>query len=1259
MKKTLLFLFLVCIAYTSNIFAQDDGIWSYKKEVKPETVKSSKNYKAFQLNSGLLKNELINVVNRKHGVRKAAGKIVSFPTQNGSLERFRIYEASVLSAGLQKKYPHIKSYYGISVSNPRTSIRLSLDDFGFHGLIHSEKGISYINPVPEEKDLYYIASKQDFKAHDFMCKTGDEAMAQQLKGQLLNKEEIVNDGLLRTYRIAIASTGEYSNYHINAANVSDGTDEVKRSAVLSAMNTSITRVNEVFERDLAVSMEIVATNDQIIYLDPDTDPFTNDDGDTLIDEIQDVIDTNIGVDNYDIGHVFSTGGGGIASVASVCTSAKARGVTGSANPVGDPFDIDFVAHEIGHQFGATHTFNNSCNNNRSDNTAVEPGSGSTLMAYAGICPPNVQGASDPFFHAVSIAQIWNNITDGVNDCATTVSIGNNAPVITTLNDYTIPKGTAFYLEGTATDTDGDILTYSWEQIDNAVTAQPPASDSEEGPAFRVRSPQFSSKRYFPREADILANNLNPTWEVISSAGREYNFALLVRDNNLNGGQTARDDVKVTADANSGPFLITSQTDNTTITGGDAVGITWDIANTNIAPVNATAVDIFLIIDEDFENLVSLATNTPNDGAENVIFPGDITTSNARILIKPTNNIFFAISTATLQIQQSEFKLDINSLSYEVCKPNDLNFSFTYSTFAGFNETTNFTATDVPAGLNVNFSNSSAVTNGTSIDVTVTGTENLDRGKYSFTINADASSLSKQYPIEINLFDDSFDITNLISPSNAATEIVLNRRFEWEAVENATAYEIEFSEVTDFSIILESSTVSEVNYTPTSLQSGVSYYWRVRPLNNCGTGNYSNTYSFSTITLDCSSNSNTTTRSINSQQPNEITSEINITDDGYLHEMFVNLDITHTYISDLTITLTSPSGTTITLINEVCGDGKNINATFSDEGSSILCGTDPAITGVIKPEEALASFVGEAATGTWILTVSDGYSIDGGSLNSFSLDICTRQDTDADGVYDPLDACPNTPANTKVDVNGCPVFSLPADNFSLKTIGESCINNNDGNIIISANEPLDYTATLIGTGVNNNLSFTSSAEFNNLSSGDYQLCFTVAGQPEYQQCFDLSITQPAPLQVISKVLAEEKLITLTLEGAPVYNIELNGITTQTTSNTISLTLAKGNNTIKVTTNKDCQGIFEEMVFLAGEALAYPNPFRNEITLFTGNTDEDITVTVASLNGSKLYSAKRRSDSKGTIPLDLTSLSTGVYIVHLSGSEISTSIKIVKE
>lgn len=1262
MKKLILLVLLCGIAGTISSFSQKNPLWLANGSSNLKSLKSTAiQKKTYQLDIDLLKQKLGNSPDRKNTFARNSHTTIEFPLPDGTTEHFKVVENSVLAPQLSKKFPDIKSYYGISLQNKKHQIRFSVDLFGFHGLLILSGKTYFINPTETRSGHYFIAQKSDFNAEYFECRTIDNHQVEGTdKNTTLGKTGSVDDGLLRTYRMALTCTGEYANFHIGQAGVSNGTDEEKKAAVLSAMNTTITRVNEIYERDLSIRLELIANNDQLIFLDPDTDPYTNDDGDTLIDEIGPAINDIISANDYDIGHVFSTGGGGLAQVASVCGNSKARGLTGTSNPVGDPFDVDYVAHEIGHQFGATHTFNNSCSSNRSDATAVEPGSGSTIMGYAGICPDNVQGYSDPFFHIVSIAQIWDNITEGFSTCATTSVTGNNAPTIDAGNNYVIPAGTAFVLEGTATDTDGDNLTYSWEQLDNQVVSQPPAANSTGGPAFRSWVPNDSPRRYFPRSSAILNNNLTPTWEVVSNKSRDYNFALMVRDNNPAGGQTARDNVRVTSIDKSGPFTVTSQNTSATVQEGDVLTINWNVANTNTAPINALNVNIYLIIDGDFEAMVPIRENAANDGEENVIIPSNSATNNARIMVKASNNIFFAINEATLTIESTPFSLNTPELTYNICQPDDVVFDLGYETFNGFSDNTTLSAANVPSGLTVNFNPSTVDTNNTTITTTISNTGAVASGVHIFNVVATSGSVTKTYPIQLNIYNNSFEAVTLQSPANGAVELPTTPTVSWSPVGNTSAYDIQFAEDAAFTTVVESAQTELTSYAPSSLQPSATYYWRVRPVNECGEGSYSGPFSFTTVAMDCISKANNSVVNITTQ-PNTVTSTINIPESGYIYSLALHLDITHSYIGDLTITLTSPTGTVIPIITEVCDSYNDINATFQDTGHAIFCDSEPnaSLNDIIKPQGALTDLKGELVTGTWILTVTDNYTGDGGTINSFGLDICSRNDQDNDGVADAIDLCPNTPEGSKVDINGCPMFSLPASNYTVKTIDETCISNNDGSIVISATTPHSYIARLTGEGKNESASFTNTTEFNNLSSGNYTVCFTVEGEADYEQCFDLSINQPQSLSVFSSVLVNEQLLTLELKGGSVYNINLNGITTQTREDLIVLNLKKGNNILNVTANKECQGLYSENIFIPGEINAYPNPFSGTITLFTGEKHSDYELEIYATNGNLVYRMKGNSGDKGGVDLDLSSLSAGTYFVKIKKSNIISSYKIIKK
>jgi len=305
---------------------------------------------------------------------------------------------------------------------------------------------------------------------------------------------------------------------------------------LSAIVTAINRVNGIYERELAIRMVLIANNNLLVYTNAATDPYTNDNGSTMLGENQTNIDNVIGNANYDFGHVFSTGGGGIATVGCVCsTGTKSRGVTGLSAPTGDAFYVDYVAHEMGHQFNARHTFNantSSCSGNGSSTTNAEPGSGSTIMAYAGICGSanNLQAHSDPYFHAVSMDEI--NVftaTGNGSNCAVVSATGNAIPVVNAGSDYNIPKSTPFILTGNATDPNADVLTYAWEQEDVGSAFGNWNTQTTLSPLFRSFIPSSSSTRFFPKLSDVI-NNTTTIGEVLPSLGRDINMRLTARDN---------------------------------------------------------------------------------------------------------------------------------------------------------------------------------------------------------------------------------------------------------------------------------------------------------------------------------------------------------------------------------------------------------------------------------------------------------------------------------------------------------------------------------------------------------------------------------------------------------------------------------------------------------------------------------------------------------------------------------------------------------
>jgi hypothetical protein len=570
---------------------------------------------------------------------------LALPTPDGGFMEFRFSEAPVMEPALAAKFPEIKTYLGYAVADPTVSARFDLTPHGFHALIMDDHGQIYIDPYARNDQRHYISyNARDFKpsANKLAERMAEGPVPAPTVPPRSGPLPAPSGDTLRTYRLAAAATAEYTAFH-------GGTVPLAMAAIVTTVN----RVDGVYEREVAVRMVLIANNDQIVFTNTNTDDYTNNDGFTLLDENQAKLDSVIGSANYDIGHVFSTGGGGVAQLAVICEAGyKAQGVTGSSQPVGDPFDIDYVAHEMGHQFGGNHTFNgtsNYCDGNREADAAYEPGSGSTIMAYAGICTPeDLQPHSDDYFHTKSFDEITAHITDpaGGDRCGSKTSTGNTPPTVSAGASHTIPARTPFTLTGSASDVNSDSLTYDWEQY-NLGAAAPPNTDDGTRPIFRSFSPSTSPSRTFPRLSDILANT-STFGESLPTTTRTLTFRLTVRDNRIGGGGVNVAEVDIPVTAAAGPFLVTAPNTAVTWTGLASQTVTWDVAGTTAAPVSCASVDILLSTDGGLTFPTTLAAGTANDGSAAITVP-NINTTTARIKVACASNIFFDIGNSNFTI----------------------------------------------------------------------------------------------------------------------------------------------------------------------------------------------------------------------------------------------------------------------------------------------------------------------------------------------------------------------------------------------------------------------------------------------------------------------------------------------------------------------------------------------------------------------------------------------------------------------------------
>ncbi len=612
------------------------------RSLSPDAPQPS-SYRALSLETA----QITNYLRQAHASGIATA--VSMPLPEGGFAEFMVVDSGTMPVELQKKYPDILSFKGIDADGRR--LRLDVSPLGFQAMVFDKTGSWMVRPevVASGSDRYLSYRRSNVeKPEGFgQCEVhGDSGHSIDHIGE--GNAPMTQTGVQkRVYRTAVAANNRY----ISA--VGGGTAAGGLAATVAAVN----RVTEVYEYEMSIQLTLVPNNDLIMYPSASGDPFSSN-GTGVINNSTSVISAAIGSANYDIGHVFTTGSGGVAGLGVVCGSSKARGTTGLPNPIGDDFYIDFVAHEMGHQFGGNHPFNGSLGNcsggNRNGSTAYEPGSGSSIMGYAGICAADdLQPHSDPYFHAINLQEIT-NFTNGSGNCSANTTNTNQAPVIDTANlptGLTIPARTPFVLSGSATDADpGSTLGYSWEQWDLGSQAPLTAGDNGSSPIFRTFPPKATGERVFPSMSTVLGGAAIKG-ETLPTTNRTLKFRLTVRDHsdNLHGWGTSKSaDISLSVANSAGPFKVTAPAGGLIWSGGGSASVAWDVANTNVAPVSCANVDVRLSTDGGQTFPTTLASGVPNNGSATVSVPA-ISTTQARVSVSCATNVFFNVSPANFTI----------------------------------------------------------------------------------------------------------------------------------------------------------------------------------------------------------------------------------------------------------------------------------------------------------------------------------------------------------------------------------------------------------------------------------------------------------------------------------------------------------------------------------------------------------------------------------------------------------------------------------
>ncbi len=998
-NKLYQFLFVCCfLGQIQLLQAQTEKrLWSFQNEgpaikLQDVLIKASEK-KLFTLDIQQAEFKLKQAPIWREADLRSYGMAFQLPDPQGNIRTYHLANLSNFEAPLAAKYPEIQSFTGIGPDG--SVLKLDISPKGLRAMVLGHEYTYFIDPYLKSGVLWYMVYdkkhyiKGEGKPDGEEAPIGDvsevEALVKKYRENQGGKIFTPNGATKRTYRIAIAASKEYTNFH-------GGTVPL----ALAAQNTTMNRVNGVYERDFAVRMNIVANNNLIIYTNANPGPYTNqNDAGVTINQNQTNITSVIGTANFDIGHIFTTGAGGLAGLGVVCNSGnKARGVTGIAAPVGDPFDIDYVAHEIGHQFDCTHTFNGSsgsCSGNRSAITAYEPGSGTTIMAYAGICAPqDIQPNSDDHFHTSSYEQAVAFITSGGGNTCPVSTVTNNAiPVVNAGPNFVIPRNTPFTLTGSASDANSsDTLTYCWEQYDLGPQGPPNDATSTTAPIFRSFSPTLSPSRTFPRWQNLLAGT-TVLGEILPNVSRTMIFILHVRDNKPGNGAGNNDTMSVTV-ASSNPFLVTAP--NTAVTWNvfSSQTVTWDRASTHLAPISTDSVRILLSIDGGLSWPIVLANATPNDGSEQIVVPNN-PSNNCRVMVMARNNIYFDVSNVDFTIPVPtipDFNIGLLQSSRATCINDSALFRLRVNSILGFSAPVSLSISGLAANTFARFETDTVIPSDT-IDLWIRAQTGAAAGNTNFTITAVGSSGTKTAQGTITVVTAVPVAPTLVSPAVNAPNVPLKPGFSWNAVPGAITYQLQLASDIAFNNIVASGTnIPTTGFvSPVFLIGNTNYYWRVRAVNPCGIGPWSGGNRFITENVICVSFSNTTAVTI--PVSGTITSTIEVPAGNLIRDVNVrNIRGTHGRVNDLRISILSASGILIPLMPQNCSaSAQNFYISFDQAAPSGSLPCPPTDSLTYQPSGNLNLLNNEIACGTWTLIVTDTVSGIGGTLQGWDLDIC--------------------------------------------------------------------------------------------------------------------------------------------------------------------------------------------------------------------------------------------------------------------------------
>lgn len=1034
-----LFLFFVL----SDVAAQSNSVrvdfWkktTVDTQMQPvRTAPLPRIFQTYHLAGENLKTALSDAPARFSGVTSET--FVALPQADGTTLDFRVYDSPVLAKKLQDNYPDLASFHLQGLENESVTARLSFTSQGVYALVlHPENGLTYIEPYGKNfPDLSVVYTPQDLgtaaQQAEFSCNSTSEKSNENASAK--SADSVIPDCFLRKYRLAVSATGEYVQWH-------GGT----KAAATEKIMLLVAHSNLVYEREAGITFELAENNDEIVFLNPATDPFSGSDKFALLSENQAVTDVFIGTENYDLGIVVGIFGGGVAQLNSVCHATKAQASAGSTfAPEGYTLEATFM-HELAHQFGATHSFNNSCNNNRDLVTAFETGSGSSLMSYAGACAPSVTYPRDFYFHSKNLAQIIDfQQNDPEADCAEIIVTGNLAPLADAGQDKILPVGVPFELTGSSNNPDGDAQNYSWEQIDNFPAAAPPEPTAVTGPAFRSFTAKSSPTRSFPQTDCLLGTpQTDCEWEVIPDFSRTMKFNFTAYDVRDDAGCWSSDELDLEFTSTVGTFALTSPNGGEAFSPAQIIEATWAIGETDIAPIAATSVDISLSTDGGHTFPYLLATEIPNTGSATLTLP-DVLSETCRLKIKGHDHYFFDLSDADFRIADlTNFALLPTVAEQSFCgtAPSSVTFTIEVTADPEFTGQITFPAADNAGSPSVSFT-PGAVTPPAVVEMTVSGIDNAP--EQTFTVNAAADGISRSTQLTVRIHDNQPAVPQVISPAANALQADLQTTLTWSETANTEYYELQLFTAADFSapFFTENTHLTSLALPP--LQAMTIYYAKVRSVNSCAAGEWSALSAFRTADRICTTHQSVNTpRALAANDFDDAFGRVEFAEDFPISSVRVkNLNIEHTHLGDLSGTLVAPDGSIFSLFYRpgyegagtygCTGDDMTVDfydaAAADNEAMRAMCQPLPqiGITGAFQPAQSFQPLVGTSSAGTWLVNINDLSPTDGGTLQEVSLELC-RDDVQ--------------PTNNLL----ISLLPLNLNQYETQNIGANLLNANDPN-----------------------------------------------------------------------------------------------------------------------------------------------------------------------------------------------------------------------